>query len=50
MHIDRPAAFRAATEILRVEDLSVAYGRQTVVRQAGFTLEKGKALALIDLR
>ncbi|MBS7810305.1 dipeptide ABC transporter ATP-binding protein [Roseococcus pinisoli] len=47
MHIDRLAVSRAATEILRVEDLSVAYGRQTVVRQAGFTLEKGKALALI---
>ncbi|RVT91627.1 ABC transporter ATP-binding protein [Rhodovarius crocodyli] len=35
------------TELLRVADLSVRYGRQQVVHQVGFGLAAGKALALI---
>ncbi len=33
--------------LLRVEDLSVAYGRQTVVANVGFTLARAGSLALI---
>ena len=33
--------------LLRVEDLSVAYGRQTVVANVGFTLARSGSLALI---
>ncbi|HSD37344.1 MAG TPA: ABC transporter ATP-binding protein [Rhodocyclaceae bacterium] len=33
--------------LLRVQDLSVAYGTQTVVSQASFALQRGQSLALI---
>ena len=47
-----PAAHDTATvldapTLLRVDGLTVAYGRQTVVRDVGFTLERGQSLALI---
>jgi peptide/nickel transport system ATP-binding protein len=46
-----PAAQQAAQEtastLLRVEGLTVAYGRQTVVHGVDFTLERGQSLALI---
>jgi peptide/nickel transport system ATP-binding protein len=37
----------AVSTLLRVEDLMVAYGRQTVVHSVDFTLERGQSLALI---
>ncbi len=38
---------KQASPILKVDGLSVAYGKQTVVRDVGFNLERGKSLALI---
>jgi peptide/nickel transport system ATP-binding protein len=48
----RPAAqdtqaAQDTTSLLTVEGLTVAYGRQTVVHDVGFTLERGQSLALI---
>jgi peptide/nickel transport system ATP-binding protein len=37
----------ATGALLRVEGLTVAYGRQTVVRDVDFALERGQSLALI---
>ena len=37
----------AATTLLRVEGLTVAYGHQTVVHGVDFTLARGQSLALI---
>jgi peptide/nickel transport system ATP-binding protein len=41
------AAQDAAPTLLRVEGLTVAYGRQTVVHGVDFALERGQSLALI---
>jgi peptide/nickel transport system ATP-binding protein len=41
------AAPQAETALLQVEDLSVAYGKNEVVRGVGFELGRGKSLALI---
>ncbi|MES5099956.1 ABC transporter ATP-binding protein [Agrobacterium sp. BA1120] len=38
---------KQASPILNVDGLSVAYGKQTVVRDVDFSLERGKSLALI---
>lgn len=42
-----PSALQAATPLLRVDGLSVSYGKQEVVHDVGFELERGKSLALI---
>jgi len=44
---DAQAAQDAASTLLRVEGLTVAYGHQTVVHGVDFTLERGQSLALI---
>lgn len=42
-----PVPQPAVAPLLKVEDLSVSYGRQDVVRGVGFELGRGKSLALI---
>ncbi|MDH7803920.1 MULTISPECIES: ABC transporter ATP-binding protein [unclassified Rhizobium] len=42
-----PRAQQAPVPLLRVDDLSVAYGRQEVVSNVSFELGRGKSLALI---
>jgi peptide/nickel transport system ATP-binding protein len=42
-----PPAENAASTLLRVQGLTVAYGHQTVVHDVDFELERGQSLALI---